>query len=130
MPAAAARSDRIHPATRTFQAIRIAVNAELEALEEALDAAIAALAPGGRLVVISFHSLEDRRVKQAIRSASTPPPASRRAPAPPEFRPRLKAVGKMQRPDAAESEANPRARSARMRVAERVGGDGGNGGGR
>lgn len=128
VPAAAARSDRIHPATRTFQAIRIAVNAELEALEEALNAAIDALAPGGRLVVISFHSLEDRRVKQAIRAASTPPPASRRAPAPPAFRPRLKAVGKLQRPGDAECEANPRARSARMRVAERVAEDGRGGG--
>lgn len=111
---------RIHPATRSFQAIRIAVNAELESLDRALDAAIDCLAPGGRLVVISFHSLEDRRVKQAIRAAARPPAASRRAPSAPEFRPRLRAVGKLVRPSDAELAANPRARSARMRVAERV----------
>lgn len=128
VPARAARSERIHPATRTFQAIRIAVNAELDALDDALDAAIDALSPGGRLVVISFHSLEDRRVKRAIRAASTPPPASRRAPAAPDFRPRLKALGKLRRPDADECRANPRARSARMRVAERIADDGDGGG--
>lgn len=120
VPARAAHGERIHPATRTFQAIRIAVNAELEALDEALAAAIDALAPGGRLVVISFHSLEDRRVKRAIRAAERPPPASRRRPAPPAFRPRLKSVGGLVRPDAREAEVNPRARSARMRVAERL----------
>ena len=111
---------RIHPATRSFQAIRIAVNAELDSLDTALQAAIDVLAPGGRLVVISFHSLEDRRVKQAIRTAAKPPAASRRAPSAPEFQPRLRAVGKLVRPSDAEVEANPRARSARMRVAERV----------
>ena len=121
MPAGAARASRIHPATRSFQAIRIAVNGELEALDDALQAAIDALAPGGRLVVISFHSLEDRRVKHAIREASTPPPASRRIPSSPEFRPRLRAVGKLLRPSEAEESTNPRARSARMRVAERLG---------
>ncbi len=111
---------RIHPATRSFQAIRIAVNAELEALDAALAAVVDALAPGGRLVVISFHSLEDRRVKQVIRAASRPPAASRRAPSAPDFRPRLRSIGKLVRPADAEVKANPRARSARMRVAERV----------
>ncbi len=120
VPARAAHASRIHPATRTFQAIRIAINQELEALEEALQAAIEALVPGGRLVVISFHSLEDRRVKQALRAASQPPPASRRMPGVPAFSPRLKTVGKLVRPTESEAAANPRARSARMRVAERV----------
>lgn len=120
VPGHSAQSARIHPATRTFQAIRIAVNRELEALDEALQAAIEALAPGGRLVVISFHSLEDRRVKQALRAASQPPPASRRMPSAPDFRPRLKTVGKLVRPSEAEQASNPRARSARMRVAERI----------
>lgn len=120
VPAGAAHASRIHPATRTFQAIRIAVNAELDALDEALQAAIDSLAPGGRLVVISFHSLEDRRVKVAIREASTAPPASRRMPSAPSFSPRLKAIGKLERPGEREASRNPRARSARMRVAERL----------
>jgi len=120
VPARAAHASRLHPATRTFQAIRIAINEELEALDEALHAALEALAPGGRLVVISFHSLEDRRVKQALRAASQPPPASRRMPGVPAFRPRLKTVGKLVRPTESEAAANPRARSARMRVAERL----------
>ncbi len=120
VPAGAAHASRIHPATRTFQAIRIAVNAELDALDEALQAAIDSLAPGGRLVVISFHSLEDRRVKRAIREASSAPPASRRMPSAPSFSPRLKAIGKLVRPDEQEESINPRARSARMRVAERL----------
>jgi len=120
VPSGAAHASRIHPATRTFQAIRIAVNAELEALDDALQAAIDALAPGGRLVVISFHSLEDRRVKQAIREASSPPPASRRMPSVPSFSPRLRTIGKLVRPNEQEESSNPRARSARMRVAERL----------
>lgn len=120
VPAGAARASRIHPATRTFQAIRIAVNAELDALDEALQAAIDSLAPGGRLVVISFHSLEDRRVKQAIREAANAPPASRRMPSAPSFSPRLKTIGKLVRPTEQEQSSNPRARSARMRVAERL----------
>jgi 16S rRNA (cytosine1402-N4)-methyltransferase len=111
---------RIHPATRSFQAIRIAVNAELESLDAVLHAAVDRLAPGGRLVVISFHSLEDRRVKRAIRAAARPPAASRRAPLAPAFEPKLRCVGKLARPSNAEVAANPRARSARMRVAERI----------
>jgi len=127
VPSGGSHGARIHPATRSFQAIRIAVNAELESLDEALAAAIDALAPGGRLVVISFHSLEDRRVKRAIRDASRPPAASRRAPAAPAFRPRLRSVGGLVRPDQDEARANPRARSARMRVAERLEADAGRG---
>ncbi|MDT8438239.1 MAG: 16S rRNA (cytosine(1402)-N(4))-methyltransferase RsmH [Wenzhouxiangellaceae bacterium] len=122
VPVAAARSARIHPATRSFQAIRIAINGELEGLELALAQAVEVLAPGGRLVVISFHSLEDRLVKQAIRAASEPPPASRRRPQAETFVPRLRRVGRPITPGPAECAANPRARSARMRVAERPGG--------
>lgn len=122
VPAAAARNSKIHPATRSFQAIRIAVNGELDALEDALEQAIEVLAPGGRLVVISFHSLEDRRVKHTLRAASMPPPASRRRPDTKTFVPKLRSIGKPRVPDAEECAANPRARSARMRVAERHGG--------
>jgi 16S rRNA (cytosine1402-N4)-methyltransferase len=110
--------ERIDPATRSFQAIRIAVNGELEAIERALDAALDVLATGGRLAVISFHSLEDRIVKRFIREHARPPAASRRMPAAP-FSARLREIGKLVRPDQDEQQANPRARSARMRVAER-----------
>ncbi|MBY6205158.1 16S rRNA (cytosine(1402)-N(4))-methyltransferase RsmH [Halomonas denitrificans] len=120
VPAGAAARDRIDPATRSFQAIRIVVNGELDAIERALDAAIDLLADGGRLVVISFHSLEDRIVKRFIRQHARPPAASRRMPAAPSFRPRLREVGKLVRPDEDEQRCNPRARSARMRVAERT----------
>lgn len=109
-----------HPATRTFQAIRIHVNRELESLDAALEAGIDVLAPGGRFVVISFHSLEDRRVKQAFRGASQAPPASRRLPPAETFRPRLELIGRDVAPDENECRANPRARSARMRVARRI----------
>lgn len=111
-----------HPATRSFQAIRIAVNDELGALERGLAAAHAALKPGGRLVVISFHSLEDRQVKQFIHTRSRPPAATRRGPplALPAFVPSLVAVGGARKPTAAEQLANPRARSAVLRVAERA----------
>jgi len=106
------------PATRTFQALRIFVNAELEELEQALTAALALLAPGGRLVVISFHSLEDRIVKTFIARESRTV-FDRRAPFAPEQPRRLRAVARV-RPDAAEAAGNPRARSAVMRVAERT----------
>jgi len=109
-----------HPATRTFQAIRIHINDELGALERALALGVDVLAPGGRFVVISFHSLEDRRVKQAWRALARPPAGSRRMPLERPFRPRLKLVGGLVRPDADECAANPRARSARMRVAEKL----------
>jgi len=118
VPKKAAARDRIDPATRSFQAIRIAVNGELEAIERALDSALEVLAAGGRLAVISFHSLEDRIVKRFIREHARPPAASRRRPAVP-FSARLREIGKLVRPEEAEQQANPRARSARMRVAER-----------
>jgi len=106
------------PATRTFQALRIFVNAELEALEQGLSAALEVLAPHGRLVVISFHSLEDRIVKTFIVRESRDVP-DRRAPFAPPRALKLRALGRV-RPGEAEVAANPRARSAVMRVAERT----------
>jgi 16S rRNA (cytosine1402-N4)-methyltransferase len=114
-----------HPATRTFQALRMHVNDELGQLAQGLEAALASLAVGGRLAVISFHSLEDRLVKHFIRRESQPDPAFARLPiAPPHF-PRLRQVGKKQRASEAEIAANPRARSAILRVAERLEDSGG-----
>ncbi|RKJ96790.1 16S rRNA (cytosine(1402)-N(4))-methyltransferase RsmH [Alicycliphilus denitrificans] len=107
-----------NPATRTFQAFRIFINAELEELQQALEASLAVLAPGGRLVVISFHSLEDRIVKQFIARHSKEV-FDRRAPFAAPTPMRLKALGRV-KPGAAEVAANPRARSAVMRVAERT----------
>ena len=107
-----------NPATRTFQALRIFVNAELEELEQGLNAALELLAPGGRLVVISFHSLEDRIVKTFIARESKAV-FDRRAPFAPEVPMRLKALGRI-KPGETELRANPRARSAVMRVAERT----------
>jgi 16S rRNA (cytosine1402-N4)-methyltransferase len=111
-----------HPATRSFQAIRIYINAELEALDAALDQVGAVLGPGGRLVVISFHSLEDRRVKRFIREQSRGPAIPRRLPVPEALRqaPRLRAIGKAVRPSPEETSRNPRARSAVMRTAEKL----------
>jgi 16S rRNA (cytosine1402-N4)-methyltransferase len=106
------------PATRTFQALRIFVNAELEALEQGLRQALELLAPSGRLVVISFHSLEDRIVKTFIARESRDE-VDRRAPFAPPKPLRLRALGRV-KPGAAEIAANPRARSAVMRVAERT----------
>jgi 16S rRNA (cytosine1402-N4)-methyltransferase len=111
-----------HPATRVFQAIRIAVNDELAALERGLEQAVDVLAEGGRLVVISFHSLEDRIVKRFIARESRGDEAYAGLPEiPPSARPRLKPVGRLVRPADSELETNPRARSARLRVAERLG---------
>jgi len=110
-----------HPATRSFQAIRLHINSELESLQDALSAAVSVLAKGGRLVVISFHSLEDRIVKRFIRNASRgrqlPPgvPISFE-----EQQVSLKPIGKAVMPSPTEVAANPRARSAVMRVAERI----------
>jgi 16S rRNA (cytosine1402-N4)-methyltransferase len=106
------------PATRTFQALRIHVNAELEALQQGLKAALALLAPQGRLVVISFHSLEDRIVKTFI-AAESREVYDRRAPMAPPQPLRLQALGRV-KPSYGEVSANPRARSAVMRVAERT----------
>ncbi|HEV7536606.1 MAG TPA: 16S rRNA (cytosine(1402)-N(4))-methyltransferase RsmH [Acidimicrobiia bacterium] len=120
---APARRTGPHPARRTFQAIRIEVNAELEHLGGGLDAAFGALAPGGRLAVLSYHSLEDRIVKQRFAAWSSRPPVPRGlpvtgipGPAPPA---RLVTRGAA-RPSAAEVAANPRAESARFRVLERL----------
>ena len=128
------RRRRIHPATQVFQALRIAVNQELVALAQGLEAAIKLLKPGGRLAVISFHSLEDRQVKRFIREKS------RDCICPPEqpicncdTQPVLRAVkgprtgkgpgtGKLIRPSEAELSANPRSRSARLRVSEKIAG--------
>ena len=110
-----------HPATRTFQALRMLVNDELGQLERGLDAAVEVLSPGGRLAVISFHSLEDRAVKRFMQRESQVDPALGRLPViPAEARPRLKLIGRKQRPSAAELARNPRARSALLRVAERL----------
>jgi 16S rRNA (cytosine1402-N4)-methyltransferase len=110
-----------HPATRTFQALRIAVNDELGELVAALHAAEAALRPGGRLVVVTFHSLEDRIVKQFLSARSGSGPAgSRHAPAVSMAEPTFSLVTKGPvAPSEAEMRANPRARSAKLRAAER-----------
>jgi len=111
---------RIHPATRAFQAIRIAVNAELAALERALPQAVALLAAGGRIVVISFHSLEDRIVKRFFAREARGDEAYAGLPSvPAHARPRLRLVGRLVRPGPDEIGSNPRARSARLRIAER-----------
>lgn len=106
-----------HPATRCFQAIRILVNSELEALANVLRQACEALRPGGRLVVISFHSLEDRIVKRFIRDNSR---AAAAPGLPVSMQPRLRPLGRAQHASEAEVRANPRARSAVLRVAERL----------
>ena len=121
MPASALR-EKQHPAKRSFQAIRIAVNGELDALPPMLEAACAGLKPGGRLAVITFHSLEDRIVKQTMKKLA------RGCTCPPEFpvcvcgkKPKMNLVSR--KPivaDAEELERNPRARSAKLRVAERT----------
>ncbi|MES9943637.1 MAG: 16S rRNA (cytosine(1402)-N(4))-methyltransferase RsmH [Candidatus Thiodiazotropha sp.] len=110
-----------HPATRSFQGIRIYINSELDALQRALQAIIDVLAIGGRLAVISFHSLEDRMVKRFMREQAK---GDRFPPGVPvtqdSLRPRLQLVGKAVRPSEDETAANPRARSAVLRVAERL----------
>ena len=107
-----------NPATRTFQALRIFINAELEELQQALEASLQVLQPGGRLVVISFHSLEDRIVKQFI-ARHAKAVVDRRAPFAEPAPTLLRALGRV-KPSEAEVAANPRARSAVMRVAERT----------
>src|SRR5580692_2268742 len=110
-----------HPATRVFQALRIHVNGELQELKAALEAALQRLAPGGRLAVISFHSLEDRMVKQFMRRHSLADPMYAGLPhIPVHAQPKLRLVGKQLSPGDSESHRNPRARSARLRVAVRL----------
>ena len=116
-----ARREKRHPATKTFQAIRIAVNRELQQLESLLAQSLDVLRRGGRLCVISFHSLEDRIVKRFMRDASREPEQYRGMPnIPADARPRLKIIGKPVTATAEEVEANVRARSARLRIAERT----------
>jgi len=110
-----------HPATRTFQALRMFANDELRQLERGLSGALDALAPGGRLAVISFHSLEDRLVKRFMQRESQIDPALKCLPVvPAAAQPRLKLIGRKSRPAPAELQRNPRARSALLRVAERL----------
>ncbi|CAM4119947.1 16S rRNA (cytosine(1402)-N(4))-methyltransferase RsmH [Pseudoalteromonas byunsanensis] len=112
-----------HPATRTFQAIRIYINSELEEIQTALQASLEVLKPGGRLVVISFHSLEDRIVKQFIKKQSKGEVMPRGLPltdAQLKQNLTLKAVGKAIKPSAKEVAENPRARSSVLRVAEKL----------
>ena len=111
-----------HPATRSFQALRIHVNRELEELSLVLPQCVERLVGGGRLVVIAFHSLEDRIVKRFMRDAAQPPKMPKRLPvrAAELPQPVLRLVGKPVFPSVAETAANPRARSAVMRVAERI----------
>lgn len=119
------RGQRIHPATQVFQALRIAVNEELAELERGLDAAVTLLEVGGRLVVISFHSLEDRIVKHFIRDMSQDcicPPGQPVCTC--NYQPLLRPVRrKVVRPTESEIASNPRSRSAKLRVAERIKGD-------
>ena len=109
------------PATRTFQALRIHINQELEELQTGLETAMDRLKPGGRLAVISFHSLEDRMVKQAMRARAQPPQPHKRVPLRADQLPQAdyRLVSKAIRPGAAEIAANPRSRSATLRVIER-----------
>ena len=111
---------KIHPATRSFQAIRIFINRELADLELGLDAAYARLKAGGRLAVISFHSLEDRIVKRFIAAHAKAPAGNRRMPVAEAFTPTLRAIGDARKADAAELADNPRSRSAVLRVAEKL----------
>ena len=113
--------EKIHPATRSFQAIRIVINRELEQLGAVLEQSVNVLRSGGRLCVISFHSLEDRLVKRFIREASRESEQFRGMPSVPvEHRPRLKPIGGLIEATEEETAANRRARSARLRVAERL----------
>jgi 16S rRNA (cytosine1402-N4)-methyltransferase len=116
-----ARAQKTHPATKTFQAIRIVINDELQQLDAALAVTPSLLRSGGRLCVISFHSLEDRRVKRFMRTASRDAEHYRGMPTVPEqFRAPLRVLGKAHKATPAEIDENPRARSARLRIAERI----------
>lgn len=122
IPAPARRTGG-HPAKRTFQALRIAVNGELDSLRAALPAALGALAPGGRIVVMAYHSLEDRIVKKEFTAATasrTPPELPVELPG---HEPHFVALTRgAERADSAEIEVNPRSASVRLRALERVGG--------
>ena len=120
---AAARRTGPHPARRTFQAIRMEVNAELDHLAAGLDSAFAALEPAGRLAVLAYHSLEDRMVKHRFVDWSSPPALPPRLPAPPDQAPPpgVLVTRRPLRPSAVEIAANRRAESARLRVVERGG---------
>lgn len=110
-----------HPATRTFQGIRIHINRELNELDAGLEQALETLKPGGRLAVISFHSLEDRKVKRFMRDLANPPMPSRHLPVPAELPPpRLRMLGKPVRAKSEEVSRNPRARSAVLRAAVKL----------
>ena len=110
-----------HPATKSFQAIRMLINDELGQLNAALRATLDILRPGGRLCVISFHSLEDRSVKRFIRQASQEAPQYRGLPdVPEEFRPQMRPVGRAVSASDNDVALNPRARSARLRIAEKL----------
>jgi 16S rRNA (cytosine1402-N4)-methyltransferase len=114
------KTKEIHPATKTFQALRIFINHELDDIKEVLPQAVDALCPGGRLAAISFHSLEDRIVKRFIRDESTPTKYPAELPImPDDSNVRLKAIGKKIRASEKEINENPRSRSAVLRVAER-----------
>ena len=115
------REQNKHPATRCFQAIRIYINDELAQLARGLEEAIKLLRPGGRLVVISFHSLEDRLVKRTIREAARPGRVRKNIPQHPDLEPVLRPIGRAIKASATELSVNPRARSAVMRVAEKLG---------
>jgi 16S rRNA (cytosine1402-N4)-methyltransferase len=110
-----------HPATRSFQAIRIHVNREFEEIEAALLGALEALAPGGRICAISFHSLEDGIVKRFLQKHSQEDPVYAGLPQiPPHAQPKLRRIGRAIHPDAEEISRNPRSRSAVLRVAQRL----------
>ena len=110
-----------HPATRTFQGIRIHINRELNELDAGLEQALETLKPGGRLAVISFHSLEDRKVKRFMRDLANPPMPSRHLPVPADLPPpRLRILGKPVRAKSEEVSRNPRARSAVLRAAVKL----------
>ncbi len=115
--------EKKHPATRSFQAIRIRINRELEQLQQLLDSLFHILRVGGRVAIISFHSLEDRLVKRFFRKESTPPAVPRGLPlreSERDLKQRLRLIGKAIKPTGDEIEGNPRARSAVLRVAERI----------
>ena len=119
LPAAVVHRGTKHPATRTFQALRIVVNGELKQLEQGLEAAFGALKPGGRLAVISFHSLEDRMVKRQFKAWSEAEKLPRRLPVMESQTMPGRVIGKPRKADADELAANPRSRSAILRVIEK-----------